>query len=284
MQAMESGCKYRWSFVHWPATHFLLCSPITIRPRSVLVHGLRVVDPAVAGRESHFTSDELISKLASCHLQLWLSQAGPGHLCARQGLISFHGTCFYPQRKKESEVAQSCPTLCSLMDCSLPGCSVHGIFQARVLEWVAISFSRESSQAQGSNLGLPHCRKTLYHLSHQGRCFKTDPRRRIRGQGSPWRWNICSAECSSQAVRLGLEPTSGWCCGLLLSSDELQVDKSRSWDWHGPLWELEQVGAFSLQYSFLPVPPVLLQIKKMDDEVSVSRNILKEIRERPRGT
>ena len=44
-----------------------------------------------------------------------------------------------------SEVAQSCPTLCDPMDCSLPGSSVHGIFQARVLEWVAISFSRGSS-------------------------------------------------------------------------------------------------------------------------------------------
>ena len=43
---------------------------------------------------------------------------------------------------KWSEVAQSCPTLCDPMDCSLPGFSVHGIFQARVLEWVAISFSR----------------------------------------------------------------------------------------------------------------------------------------------
>ena len=44
---------------------------------------------------------------------------------------------------KESEVAQSCPTLCNPKDCSLPGSSVHGIFQARVLEWVAISFSRD---------------------------------------------------------------------------------------------------------------------------------------------
>ena len=39
------------------------------------------------------------------------------------------------------EVTQSCPTLCNPMDCSLPGPSVHGTFQARVLEWVAISFS-----------------------------------------------------------------------------------------------------------------------------------------------
>ena len=43
--------------------------------------------------------------------------------------------------KSESEVAQLCPTLSNPMDCSLPGFSVHGIFQARVLEWVAIAFS-----------------------------------------------------------------------------------------------------------------------------------------------
>ena len=43
--------------------------------------------------------------------------------------------------KSESEVSQSCPTLSDPMDCSLPGSSVHGIFQARVLEWGAIAFS-----------------------------------------------------------------------------------------------------------------------------------------------
>ena len=43
--------------------------------------------------------------------------------------------------KSESEVAQSCPTLRDPMDCSPPGSSVHGIFQARVLEWGAIVFS-----------------------------------------------------------------------------------------------------------------------------------------------
>ena len=48
--------------------------------------------------------------------------------------------------ESESEVAQSCPTLCESMDCSLPGSSLHGILQARVLGWIAISFSRESSQ------------------------------------------------------------------------------------------------------------------------------------------
>ena len=43
-------------------------------------------------------------------------------------------------------VAQLCPTLCNPMDCSLPGSSIHGISQARILQWVAISFSRGSSQ------------------------------------------------------------------------------------------------------------------------------------------
>ena len=48
--------------------------------------------------------------------------------------------------KSENEVAQSCLTLCKPMDCSLPGSSIHKIFQARVLEWVAIAFSRASSE------------------------------------------------------------------------------------------------------------------------------------------
>ena len=47
--------------------------------------------------------------------------------------------------KSESEITQSCPTLSHPMDCSPPGSSVHGIFQARVLEWGAIAFSKSHS-------------------------------------------------------------------------------------------------------------------------------------------
>ena len=65
-------------------------------------------------------------------------------------------------------VAQLCLTLCDPVDCSQPGFSVHSIFQARILEWVAISFSRGIFPTQGSNPGLPHCRQIIYHLSHQG--------------------------------------------------------------------------------------------------------------------
>ena len=52
----------------------------------------------------------------------------------------------------ESEVAQSCPTLCDPMDCILSGSSVHGILQARTVEWVAISFSRISSRPRDQTL------------------------------------------------------------------------------------------------------------------------------------
>ena len=54
--------------------------------------------------------------------------------------------CWIVLKESESEVAQSCLTLCNPMDCRFPGSSVHGILQTRVLKWVAISFSRGSSQ------------------------------------------------------------------------------------------------------------------------------------------
>ena len=67
-----------------------------------------------------------------------------------------------------SEVTQSCPTLCDPMDCSLPGSSVHGIFQARVLEWAAISFSRGSSQHRDWTWVSRIVSRRFYPLSHQG--------------------------------------------------------------------------------------------------------------------
>ena len=82
----------------------------------------------------------------------------------------------FMKMKSESEVAQSCPALSDLMDCSLPGSSIHGIFQARVLEWGAIAFSvivRLDSVFSGRTglkvvspfyLKLPLC---LLHVHHQ---------------------------------------------------------------------------------------------------------------------
>ena len=84
-----------------------------------------------------------------------------------QGLKGFfsgtHGGCKPPagqaaMRSKCLLVAQSCLTLCDPTDCSSPGSTVHGILQARTLEWVAILFSKRIFLTQGSNPGLPHCR------------------------------------------------------------------------------------------------------------------------------
>ena len=70
--------------------------------------------------------------------------------------------------ESESEFAQSCPTLCDPMDCSLPGSSIHGILQARILEWVAISSFRWSSQ--------PRDQTRVSHISCiAGRFFTTEP-------------------------------------------------------------------------------------------------------------
>ena len=69
---------------------------------------------------------------------------------------------------KPCEVTQSCPILCDPVDCNLLGSSVHGILQARVLESVAISFSGDLPD---SEIEPGSCRKTLYHLSHQGSLY-----------------------------------------------------------------------------------------------------------------
>ena len=55
------------------------------------------------------------------------------------------------------------------MDCTLPSSSLHGIFQAIVLEWISISLLQGIFLTQGSNPGFPHCRQMLYHLNHQGK-------------------------------------------------------------------------------------------------------------------
>ena len=98
---------------------------------------------------------------------------------------------FSPQRslyrtikvKGKVLVAQSCPTFCNLLDCSLRVFSIHGIFQARILEWVALPFTRGSSWPRDwTNLAFPHCGQILYHLSHQGSSEQN------RGRWQTWAW------------------------------------------------------------------------------------------------
>ena len=67
-----------------------------------------------------------------------LSHQCPKHTLLTLSIMFHHGVC--------ALVAQLCPALCNLIDCSPPGSFVHGILQARILEWVASPFSRGSSQ------------------------------------------------------------------------------------------------------------------------------------------
>ena len=70
--------------------------------------------------------------------------------------------------KSENEVAQSCLTLSDAMDCSLPGSSVYGIFQARALEWGAIAFTISRSQYLfvSTTMFLPVSLSLLHHVIH----------------------------------------------------------------------------------------------------------------------
>ena len=83
--------------------------------------------------------------------------------------------------KSESEVTQSCPTLSDPMDCSLPGSSVHGIFQARVPEWVAIAFSLELWTFVNSS----HPPPCLSAFGHQMAFWKRSTHQSFLHQSSP---------------------------------------------------------------------------------------------------
>src|SRR5574340_1205999 len=75
------------------------------------------------------------------HVDIWQNQYNIVKLKKKTG-VGCHFLLQCMKMKSESEVPRSCLTLSDPMDCSLPGSSVHGIFQARVLEWGAIAFSR----------------------------------------------------------------------------------------------------------------------------------------------
>ena len=110
--------------------------------------------------------------LSSCLLNLYaeyimrnagLEEAQAGIKIARRNINNLRyadDTTLMVESESESEVAQLCPTLLDPMDCSLPGSSVHGIFQARVLEWGATAFSTKKNSVQFSSVtqscpGLP---------------------------------------------------------------------------------------------------------------------------------
>ena len=91
-----------------------------------------------------------------------------GHLEAVLALTAVeteaHKNCtmIFGKRRKESEVVELCATLCDSVGCSLLGSSVHEILEARILEWVAVFFSRGSSQPRDQNC-VSCTRWMLYH-------------------------------------------------------------------------------------------------------------------------
>ena len=106
----------------------------------------------------------------------WVMEETPGRRQLWPKDLEFCGYCF--------SVTKSCLTLCNSMDCSPPGCSVHGILQARILAWVAISFSRASSQcrdqtqvSQVSGIGrwiLYQWWERKYHTENHSLHFQAD--------------------------------------------------------------------------------------------------------------
>ena len=130
-----------------------------------------------------------------CHIILFGEKKKKKDLCRCDSDLEMKRSGWFIQKgkEKESEVAQLCPTLCDTMDCSLPGSSVHGIFLAIVLEWIAISFSRGIFPTQGSNPGLPHCRQRLYRIVD--RRFTAWATREVLNPGlSRWALNLLTKE------------------------------------------------------------------------------------------
>ena len=107
-----------------------LCDPMVCNPPGSSVHGIsqaRILEWVVISfsKGSSWPRDRTcVSCIDTCVLYHWVTRAAAA----------------------AAKSLQSCPSLCDPMDCSLPGSSIHGIFQARVLEWVANAFSESPGQ------------------------------------------------------------------------------------------------------------------------------------------
>ena len=138
-----------------------------------------------------------------CGPQPWFCTSRPWLLLAHSApatltpLVSFKPASPTPGLS-ESEVlfAQSCPTVCNPMDCSPPGSSVHGVLQARILEWVAIPFSRGSSQ--------PRDRTQVSCTA--GRFFTTEPPGKPTPASGPLQMLPLGLEWSSSLYPHSLSP------------------------------------------------------------------------------
>ena len=150
--------------------------------------------------------DDVVQVLHSIYQQIWKTQqwhrTGKGVFIPvpkksnAKWMFKLALHLFHMLAKHESEVAQSCPTLCDPMECSLLGSSLQGILQARILEWVAISFSRGASQ--------PRDRTQVSHIA--GRCFNLWATRVARLYSKSFKLGFSSTQTKNfQMYSLGLK-------------------------------------------------------------------------------
>ena len=135
-----------WTCIWWWFHHSVMsrsCGPMDCSPPSSSVHGIsqvRILEWVAISfsRESSRPRDQAH---VSCIAGKFFTTAPQGNprmcICETKMYVNY---CVH------AKSLQSCPTLCSPMDCSLPGSSVHGILQAIILEWVAMLFSSGSSR------------------------------------------------------------------------------------------------------------------------------------------
>ena len=121
-------------------------------------------------------------------------------------------------------VSESCPTLCDPMDCSLPSSSVHGTFTAKILEWVAISFSRESS--------LPRDRTHVSSLA--GRFFTIEP----PGKPNKTSWREVAQSCLTLWDPMDCSPPGSLAHGIFQAWIPGWVATSSS---RGSYWPRDQI-------------------------------------------
>ena len=115
-----------------------LCDPLDYRVHGILQARILEWVAFPFSRGSSWPRDQTqVFHIAGGFFTSWATREAQKDTCTPIFIVK--------ESESESEVAQSCPTLCYPMVCSLPGFSIHGILQARILEWVTISFSRGSS-------------------------------------------------------------------------------------------------------------------------------------------
>ena len=157
-----------------PSNHLILCCPLLLLPSifpSIRVFSNESVLCQSLGGQSIGVSAS--ASVLPMNIQNWFPLGLTGWTPSKLGKEYLKAVYCHPayltymQSESESEFAQSCPTLCDTMDCSLPGSSVHGHFPGKSTGVGCHFLLQGIFLTQGLNPGLLPCRQTLYRLRHQ---------------------------------------------------------------------------------------------------------------------